>query len=196
MCVAMMDAAPSPFHDLPSGLCEDGSRETTALLRRVGRGDGAALVELHELWGPVLLGIACRMLGDRRAADELLRKVFTKIRKSADSYNPHQSPPFVWAFAMLRDAAAREIRHGKAARRNPPPPEHNEASAVLGTEDGRRLKNALERLDPEARMCLEQAVFLDFAHSKSADTPPAGPLKTRLRLALETVRTQLSCHEL
>ncbi|HSP41931.1 MAG TPA: sigma factor [Luteolibacter sp.] len=190
----MMDAAPSPFHDLPSGLCEDGSGRAAALIRRIGRGDGAALVELHELWAPVLLGIACRMLGDRRAADDLLRKIFAKIRKSADSYNPHQSPPFVWAFAMLRDAAARQIRHSNSTRRNPPPPEHNDAPAVLGAEDCRRLRTALERLDPEARMCLEQAVFLDFAHSASA--PPAGPLKTRLRLALETVRTQLSCHEL
>lgn len=193
-----MDSAPSPFHDLPSGLCEDSAREATALIQRMARGDGAALVALHELWAPTLLGIACRMLGDRRSADELLRRVFARMWKSASSYDPHQSPPFVWAFAMLRDAAAQSLQRSKAPHRETAEHENNESPAVLSADDCRRLKNALERLDPEARICLEQAVFLDFSHRGTRDTAaaPAGPLKTRLRLALESVRNQLSCHEL
>ena len=188
----MLEHTTSPFHNLPSRLFEDGNREAATLLQRVARGDGAAMVELHETWGPVLLGIACRMLGDRRLAHEVLRKVFARARRSAASHDPRQTPAFVWMFTMLRDEALDCLRREKNPRRSASAPDRNEAPAVLGVEDARRLKNALDLLDAESRMALEQAVFLDFSN----DTSPTASLKTRLRLALETVRTQLSRHEL
>ncbi len=195
-----MEAAPSPFHDLPSGLCEDSGREAAALIQRMARGDDGALNDLHALWAPVLLGIGSRMLGAPRQADKLLQQVFVRMWKSASSYDPHKLPPFVWAYAMLRDTAAEWIRRGRVSGRNPAGHAgvRNEHPNVLSADDCRRLKSALELLDPEERLCLEQAALLDFARRPAADPPSTagGPLKTRLRQALETVRTHLSRHEL
>lgn len=195
----IMDAAPSPFHDLPSGLCEDSGREAAALIQRMARGDDNALDDLHALWAPVLLGIGNRMLGDRRLAEDLLRHVFIRMWKSASSYDPHKSPPFVWAFSLLRDAAVDSIRRGKVPKRMPAGQTggRGDQPGVLGADDVRRLRGALDLLDAEERACLEQAVFLDFAHRPSGEAPAAGgALKPRLRQALETVRNHLSRHEL
>jgi RNA polymerase sigma-70 factor (ECF subfamily) len=196
----MLESVPSPFHDLPSGLCEDGSGEAAGLIQRTARGDGQALLQLHSLWAPTLLGIACRMLGDRRAAADLLRGLFTTIWKNASQYDPHQVPPFVWAFALLRDAAIDKLRRDPRLKREAagPQSERHEPGKVLGANDCRRLRAALDQLDPEGRIGLEQAVMLEYAGRASGETPPQPSVtaKIRLRQALETVRIQLSRHEL
>ena len=89
----MMDTVAGPFQSLPSGLCEDASGEAGRLIQRMARRDGTALAELYALWAPVLLGGACRMLGERRDAEEVLRAAFERMWKRAESYDPHHSRP-------------------------------------------------------------------------------------------------------
>ncbi len=188
-----MEAGLNPIHNQPSELCEDVAGEALSLIHRMARGDGAALVVLHGMWAPVLLGIACRMLGDRREADEVLRGTFERMWKRAEGYDPHQSPPFVWAFVMLRELALDRLRR-RAGRREAAPPSHErgESLKVLTTDDCRRLRAAIDQLDLEDRTCLEHAVFLGYARPEAV---PA-TVKNHLRRALETLRNQLSCHEL
>ena len=78
----MMEVGLDPPRNQPTGLCEDLAGEALALIQRMARGDGAALVALHAMWAPVLLGAACRMLGDRREAEEVLRETPDLIRIS------------------------------------------------------------------------------------------------------------------
>ena len=196
----MMESAPGRFHDLPTGLCEDGSGETAALLQRAARGDGQAMVELYGLWAPALLGIACRMLGDRRAADDLLRRVFSAMWHNASQYDPRQMPPFVWAYELLRDAAIDRLRRDSRLKRGPASHAtgRSDHGKVLAADDCRRLRAALDQLDPESRICLEQAALLEFAVRASGEAPvmAGGSARIRLRQALETVRNHLSRHEL
>lgn len=199
-----MEGELTPFHNLPSGLCEDVAGEALALIQRMARGDGGGLAELYAMWSPVLLGCACRMLGDRREADEVLHETFERIWKGAPDYTPHQSPPFVWAFVILRGLAMRRLRRRRSRKRNFS--RHSEAVSnqraghlkVLAADDCRRLYAAMEQLDLEERSCLESAVFLGYARSgeeEHSGTALANA-KNRLRKALETLRHLLSRHEL
>ena len=149
------------------------------------------------MWAPVLLGTACRMLGDRREAEEVLRGVFERIWKRAARFDPHQSPPFVWAFVLTRELAMERLRRRKGKRdapHDPAIPTHERCDhlKVMTTDDCRRLRAAIDQLDLEERSCLEHAVFLGYARPES----PSVTVKNHLRRALETLRNQLSRHEL
>lgn len=200
----MMETVPSPFHTLPSGLCEDASGEAGGLIQRMAAGDGAALAEIHALWCPVLLGIACRMLGDRREAEDLAGRTFERLWKRAAGYDPHQMPPLVWAFVTMRELAIgclRDRRHGKReAPRDPGPPAttRGDGPKALAADDCHRLRSAMDQLDLEERSCLERAVFLEFARPAASEHAGGTPatVKNHLRRALESIRTNLSRHEL
>jgi RNA polymerase sigma-70 factor (ECF subfamily) len=196
----MIEAGPSLSHSLPSGLCEDQGGEATALIRRMAKGDGAALAELHGMWAPVLAGIACRMLGERRDADEVLRQTFERLWKQAAGYDAHLSPPFVWAFVTLRGLAMEHLLRRRRGRREAAasPSVRGDNLRVLPADDYRRLRAAMDQLDLEERTCLELAVFLGYARVGNPDSSAAQPatVKNHLRRALETVRNHLSRHEL
>ena len=75
----MIEPDLSPIHAMPSGLCEDSTGEAAALIARMAKGDGGALAELHGMWGGALLGVAIRMLGDRREAEEVVQNMFFNV---------------------------------------------------------------------------------------------------------------------
>ena len=204
----MIETELSPIHSLPSGLCEDPSQAVASLIGRMANRDPSALVELHALWGPVFLGIACRMLGDRHDAEEVVHDTFVLIWKGASDFNPHQSPPFVWAFALMRGLCIERlrIRHRskKEASRSAPIPlptavlEKFDNPPVMALDDFRRVRAALNQLTPEERSCLELAVFLKYTHFEISKHPdlPMGTVKNHLRQALKKVRNLLSRYEL
>jgi RNA polymerase sigma-70 factor (ECF subfamily) len=198
MDVCMLDLSASPLNALSSGLCEDVNGESLALIRRIAKRDPAALADLHANWGPVLLGIACRMLGDRREANDVLHRTFLGIWKRSADYDPHQSPPFVWALVMMRGLAIDRLRRGGGSRgtRQPTSGHRGENPKALSSDDCARLRSAIDSLDAEDRRCLEAAVFLEYASGAGADSTSSLTVKNRLRRALDLLRNQLSRHEL
>ena len=203
----MIETDVSPVHAMPSGLCEDLTGEAVALIARMAKGDSTALTELHGMWSPVLLGISCRMLGDRREAEEVVQDTFVRIWHRSAEYDPHQSPPFVWAFAVLRGYCIDRLRFRHRGKRDSSrvvpihlhaPPEKSEDPRVMAMDDFRRVRNALNQLAPDERSCLELAVFLEYTHSEISERlgTPLGTVKNRLRRALDKVRNHLSRHEL
>lgn len=196
----MMDAIVSPFHTLPSGLCEDASGEAGRLIQRMARRDGTALAELYAMWAPVLLGGACRMLGERRDAEDVLRAAFERMWKQAETYDPHRMPPFVWAFVTMRELAIERLHGRRRGKRQPlmQAAAHGASPKVLAGDDCQRLRAALDQLELEERTCLERAVFLEYARQPDPDQPggPSATVKNHLRRGLETVCNHLSRHEL
>ena len=190
---------------MPSGLCEDTTGDTTAMIARMAQGDRQALEELFGSWGPVFLGISQRVFGDRKQAEKVVRDTFVRMwRRSAD-YDPHKSPPFVWAFTMLRELCIDRLHsQGKSRKISPRAPSmparHTAAEdpRVMPPDDWQRLRNSLNSLSPEELGCLETAVLLGYARSTApgqSDTPSA-TVKTCLRRALDKIRNQLSRYEL
>lgn len=203
----MSEADPNPVVPMPTGLCEDPSGEAVALIGRMAKGDGSALSELHGMWSAVLLGTACRMLGDRREAEEVVQDTFVRMWHRSAEYDPHQSPPFVWAFAVLRGYCIDRLRFRHRGKRDSSrvvpihlhaPPEGSEDPQVMALDDWRRVRAALDQLAPDERSCLELAVFLEYTHSEISEHlgTPLGTVKNRLRRALDKVRNQLSRYEL
>ncbi|MES2476490.1 MAG: sigma-70 family RNA polymerase sigma factor [Verrucomicrobiota bacterium] len=190
----------------PLELADDRHGDAAALIVRIAREEASALDELHGMWSPVLLGIACRMLGDRREAEEAVQDTFVRMWHRAGDFDPAQSPPFVWAFAILRGYCIDRLRYRHRAKRDSSkvvpihlhsPPEEMEDPRVMALDDWRRVRAALDLLPADERKCLELAVFLEYSHSEiSAQLrTPLGTVKNRLRRALEKTRNHLSRHE-
>lgn len=202
----MIETELSPIHALPSGLCEDPSGETASRMLRMGKADPLALIELYGMWSPTFLGIAYRMLGDRRAAEHLVQDTFVHIWNNSRHYDPHVSPPFVWAFAIMRDCCIDRFRSRQRAHkpitRIPSvqmhsPGDKSDNLRVMAMDDFRRVRAALDQLSSEERSSLESAVFLHFTHAEIPDHPGTslGTQKNRLRQALKKVRNYLSRYE-
>jgi RNA polymerase sigma-70 factor (ECF subfamily) len=203
----MIETELSPIHSLPSGLCEDSCGEAAALIGRMAKDDSAALVELHARWGPVLLGISCRMLGDRREAEDVVQDTFVRMWQHSADYDPHRSPPFVWAFALMRGSCIDRLRFRHRAKRHSSrvaplvllnPPEKSENPRVMTLDDFRRVRAALDQLAPDDRSSLESAVFLEFSHLETSEHlgTSLGTVKNHLRQSLKTLRNHLSRYEL
>lgn len=202
------NASPGPMTQptFPAGLGEDRSGEAAALIARMGKEDASALAELHGMWSPVLLGIACRMLGDRREAEEAVQDTFIRMWHRSADFDPKQSPPFVWAFSLMKGYCIDRLRYRHRGKRDSSrvvsihvhaPPEPLEDPQVMALDDWRRVGAALDVLGEDERRCLELAVFLEYSHSEISERlgTPLGTVKNRLRRALEKVRNQLSRHE-
>ncbi len=203
---SMIESEPTPVPRFPAGLGEDGTGEAIALLARMAKQDSSALSELHGLWSPILLGIACRMLGDRREAEEAVQDTFIRMWHRSVDYDPKLSPPFVWAFGVMRGYCIDRLRYRHRGKRDSSrvvpihlhaPPEEMEDARVMALDDWRRVRSALDVLGKDERQCLELAVFLEYSHSEISEHlgTPLGTVKNRLRRALLKVRNQLSRHE-
>ncbi|MES2441002.1 MAG: RNA polymerase sigma factor [Verrucomicrobiota bacterium] len=203
---SMIEPDPAPVPTFPQGLGEDRSGEAVALIARMAKEDGSALTELHGMWSPILLGIACRILGDRREAEEAVQDTFVRMWHRSSDYDPKQSPPFAWAFAVMRGYCIDRLRYRHRGKRDSSrvvpihlhaPPEEIEDPRVMALDDWRRVRSALDVLGEDERRCLELAVFLEYTHSEISEhlATPLGTVKNRLRRALEKVRNQLSRHE-
>jgi RNA polymerase sigma-70 factor, ECF subfamily len=197
---------PDDIPCVPASLCGDTTGDFAALIARMGMGDEGALAALHGTWAPALLGIACRMLGDRREAEEVLQDTFVRLWHRSADFNPAQSPPFVWAYAVMRGLCIDRLRFRHRGKRDSSrvvpihlhaPPEASEDDQVMALDDWRHVRQALDRLTVEERKCLELAVFLEYTHSEISTHlgTPLGTVKNRLRRALEKVRQHLSRYD-
>ena len=203
---SMIEPEFTPNPNFPTVLGEDPTGDAVALIHRMARGDGGALTELYGMWSPILLGASVRMLGDRHEAEEIVQDTFVRMWHRAVDYDPLQSPPFAWAFAVMRGYCIDRLRFRHRAKRDSSrvvpihlhtPTEEGEDPRVMMKDDWRRVRAALEILPPDERQCLELAVFLEYTHSEiSAHLgTPLGTVKNRLRRALDKVRNQLSRYE-
>lgn len=203
----MVEIELSPIHALRTGLCEDPSGEAAGLIARVAKADAAALGELHGLWSPILLGICCQMLGDRKDAEKVVQDTFAHIWQRAAGYDPHQTPPFVWAFTVMQGYCSERLRTRRRAPRpaaqstpsHPPStlekPDH---TRVLAADDFRRVRAALDHLTPDERNTLVAAVFLQYSQAQIPQPldSPLSVVKNHLRQALTKTRNHLSRYEL
>ncbi len=192
----------SPIHSMPTGLCEDASGEAAALIARMADADTSALPELHGLWSAVMLGIAYQILGDRNRAEKVVQDTFVHLWQHAAGYDAHQTPPFVWAFTVMRQLCInrRRTRRNAPTRAShldanhpPTPPEKPDPLRVLAADDFRRVRTALDQLTLDERNALVAAVFLQYAQPQD---PHLATLKNHLRQALKTTRNLLSRYEL
>ncbi len=202
----MTESDLSPLRNPEAAVGEDRMGDAVTLISRMAKGDAAALSEIHGMWAPVLLGSALRILGDHHEAEEVVQDTFVRIWHRSADYDVLQSPPFAWAFAVLRGYCIDRLRYRHRGKRDSArvvplhlytPNEETEDPNVMAKDDWRRVRSAIDLLETEERKCLELAVFLEYTQSEISVrlSTPLGTVKNRLRRALVKVRQHLSRNE-
>ena len=155
----------------------------------------AALFDEHK---NVVYGMAYVMLGNRDDAEDVLQHVFLAVYKSLSSFDPSRGTLRAWLrritvnqclnrrrrrrlFALSLD----EVSPASVAKHLPT------SEAQMAEEDV--VRRALNGLSEKLRAVIVLRYYLDLSYAEIAGTLhiPVGTVKSRLDLALKTLRREL-----
>lgn len=165
-----------------------------SLEERLATGDEAALRDLFDEHGPMVLGLARRLVG--ADAEDLTQQVFLDAWRSRHRFDPEKGSAAAWLTGITRFKA---IDHWRASGRRPSTP-----SAEAGTYemvepeidrvvDQLVLTRALEALPPARREVVELGFYHDLTHPEIAEKLrlPLGTVKSHMRRGLEALNREL-----
>ena len=173
------------------------------LLAGLAAGRLEALDALYERYASMAYGIARRITRDDTLAEDVVQDAFLGAWRSADRYVAGRGSVKTWLLAIVHHRAIDVVR-----RRRPVSelPEEQEGARtpepltvpdvwgdVAGRLDGEAVRRALDALPEQQRQAVELAYFGGLTQTEIAERTgvPLGTVKSRVRLALITLRREL-----
>lgn len=171
-----------------------------ALLRRVAARDETAFHLIYRRHAQAVMAVAHRILGDRETAAETTQHTFLRLWDHAASIEPREGRLRPWLLSVARNAAidcGRRKRRGFVALARsflPPAIERDPAETVIARASAREASDLLATLSAEQRTVVELAYFGELTQTQIAAVLgiPLGTVKSRLRLALQHLRSNVS----
>jgi RNA polymerase sigma-70 factor, ECF subfamily len=168
--------------------------EDEALVTAMAAGDRGALATLYERHASLLLGLALRIVREKREAEDLLHDVFLEAWRSARDFDPKRGRVRTWLAIRMRSRALDLQKSARVSR--------NAGDGGLdllvdegegGHPDHGRVRTALAELGQDQRRVLELAYFEGLSCSEIAERVaiPVGTVKSRIAAGLERLRSGL-----
>ena len=167
--------------------------EDATLLVKVEQGDQLAMASLFDHYSGIVYSVALRVLRDAGQAEDVMQDIFIQIWKKPGAFVSGRGSLGAWLAVVARNRAIDSLR-----RRRPTDSVEDVvlASATdLGAEAERnalmeKVRVYMSQLPVEQRKSVELAYFEGMSHSEIAERTgdPLGTVKTRIRLALITLR--------
>ena len=167
--------------------------EDAALLSKVEQGDQDAMASLFDRYSGMVYSVALRVLKDAGQAEDVMQDIFIQIWKKPGAFVSGRGSLGAWLVVVARNRAIDSLR-----RRRPTDSVEDvvlASSTDLAAEAERntlmaKVRVYLHQLPPEQRKSVEMAYFEGMSHSEIAEKTgdPLGTVKTRIRLALITLR--------
>ncbi len=166
------------------------------IVRAIAAGDRAAVATLYDRHSAMLLGLALRIVRDRREAEDLLHDVFLEVWKSAKSYDPVRGRVRTWLAVRMRSRALDQQKSARVSRNAGDDSVLERVAAesdLAGAPDRTRVRQALLALPAEQRQVLELGYYEGLSCSEIAERigAPIGTVKSRVAAALGKLRTSL-----
>jgi len=162
--------------------------------------DPGALTEMYDQFGSYVFGIAARVIGDRRAAEDVTQDVFLSLWERPDAFDPERGRlrTFVGTLAhrraidLVRREEARRRRNARDAACVLPIPDVDELAIAIGTAE--HVRAEVEQLPAEQREAIELAYFSGRTYRQVAEELgiPEGTAKSRMRLGLHRIADALA----
>jgi RNA polymerase sigma-70 factor, ECF subfamily len=195
-------------HDLPNPNVEASrssdrpaenmsAADDMGLLTRIQSGDQEAMSALFDRYGTMVYSVALRVLKDAGEAEDVMQEIFVQVWKNPGAFVSGKGSLGGWLVVVARNRSIDIIR-----RRRPTeqvelfalPSSTNlareaEQDSLLG-----KIRGVMVSLPEEQRKSVELAFFEGLSHSEIAERTgdPLGTVKTRIRLALTTIRKALT----
>lgn len=165
--------------------------EDARLVAAMAQGDRNALAALYERHSGVLLGLALRIVRERREAEDLLHDVLLEAWRAAKDFDPNRGRVRTWLAIRMRSRALDLQKSARVSR--------NAGDAGLdvivderegSSPDHARVRAALAQLTAEQRQVVELAYFGGITCSEIAAriAIPVGTVKSRLAAGLRQLR--------
>ena len=172
----------------------DSDAEDAALVAAMARGDREALAKLYERHAGVLLGLALRIVRERREAEDLLHDVLLEAWRAAKDFDPKRGRVRTWLAIRMRSRALDLQKSARVSR--------NAGDAGLevvvdeaerSSPDHARVRAALAELGEDQRKVVELAYFDGLSCSEIATriAIPIGTVKSRLAAGMQRLRERI-----
>src|SRR5271156_4550847 len=188
--------APARSYDsdpVKASLLATKAAEDAALLAKVEQGDQEAMGKLFDRYSGIVYSVALRVLKDTGQAEDVMQDIFIQIWKKPSAFISGRGSLGAWLVVVARNRAIDSLR-----RRRPTDSVDDvvlASSTDLASEAERntlmeKVRTYLNKLPPEQKKSVEMAYFEGLSHSEIAEKTgdPLGTVKTRIRLALITLR--------
>jgi RNA polymerase sigma-70 factor (ECF subfamily) len=166
---------------------------------RLVAGDSAALAEIYDQYASFVYGLARRVIGDARAAEDVSQDVFVGLWERPAAFDPDRGSLRTWLGTLAHRRSVDYVRREEARRRRA----ERDAARAVGAPDvdelatalvaAERVRAALDRLPAEQRRAIELAYFGGKTYRQVAEVLgiPEGTAKSRLRLGLRRIADAL-----
>ncbi|MFT6627126.1 MAG: RNA polymerase sigma-70 factor (ECF subfamily) [Flavobacteriales bacterium] len=175
------------------------SASDSAIMVAVQSGDRSALAMLYDRYQHQLLSIGLRALGGQAEAEDVLHDVFVEAWQRAGQYERARGTVRTWLLMRMRSRCLDRRKSAAISRRET----LDEPDAIAATNNGATMSRHLDAskvaaaahgLDPALRTVVEMSYFRGLSSSEMATELgiPAGTVKSRMRAALEQLRSSFS----
>jgi len=174
------------------------------LLRRIGAGDLPSFEELYRRFSGMLFATIFRILNQQEAAEDVLQEVFLQIWEKAPLYDPVRGKPLTWIVTLARNKAIDRLRSTQRSHRLQsevereaqafdPAEERNSADALEAVEQGKLVREAVQKLSKDQREAISLAFFSGLTQTEIAERvgEPLGTVKARIRRGMMRLREVL-----
>ncbi|MFP5080166.1 RNA polymerase sigma factor [Pedobacter sp. JCM 36344] len=166
------------------------------LVNSLKSGDQKAISILYTMYSPALMGIISRIIKFDEIAEDVLQETFVKIWKSIDQYQESKGKLFTWMARLARNTAIDQLR-GRGyinSRKNSDLEdvfvEVDMNNQMVYNPETIGLKKLTMNLCAPQKAILDLIYFKGYSQSEVAQelNIPLGTVKTRLRMAIATLR--------
>ena len=174
------------------------------LIQRISQVDKNALEALYIRFQTPVYSLAMFMLKQPALAEEVTQDIFLNIWLKAGSFNSERGQPKGWIMSVAHHKIVDVIRSRRRTIVNTDPADYetldllpaagaSTEAQVEQTLERERIMRALATIPISQREVIMLAYFEGFSQSEMAErlAQPLGTIKTRVRLAMQKLRTVL-----
>ena len=166
------------------------------IIELINNRDERGMELLYDNYSNALFAIAMSIVRNQKLAEDVLQKSFVKVWINIDKYKGSKGALFTWLSALTRNTAL-DMKKSKSYTQSQRTNELNisihESSASQISSDGMDVESLLQHLEPKYKLVLDYVYLKGYTQQELSDEKgiPLGTIKTRLKKALELVRTYL-----
>jgi RNA polymerase sigma-70 factor (ECF subfamily) len=176
--------------------------DDATLLARIVAGDDRALATVYDLHADLVYGLARRVTRDEQLARDVTQEVFAHLWEMPARVDLARGSLRAYLAVVAHRRAVDEVRRSERRARietaarwtvDDEGPEPGVVDELTRTWRHERLAGALERLPAEQRAAIELAYYDGLTYKQVARVLdiPEGTAKSRLRLAMARLRSEL-----
>jgi len=169
----------------------------TDLISGLRLGDQKTVEILYDMYSGSLYGVILRILKEEKVAEDTLQETFLRIWQRFSLYNPAKGRLFTWMSNLARNLALDKLK-SKGYVNNCKNEKISDLQFTVDDQFNVRnnpetigLRAMVMSLKPEHRCIIDLVYYKGYTHIEAAEELqiPVGTLKTRMRMAVNDLRT-------